>query len=141
VHEDVVADLEVGQVRQAHLPRLPGEVRAGHPGPALLPDLDDPSRNAETHGHSSFSLARSAATTACPRASPPSLGGTTRWVSTSNPADRSRSRQDRSSSTFWNTPPVSPASRTPCSSPARVTSSVTATATASWKAAARSATG
>ena len=41
----------------------------------------------------------------CPSARPPSFGGTTRCVSTSNPRALSSARVSRSSKMFWNTPP------------------------------------
>ncbi len=52
-------------------------------------------------------MARQPATTACPRAKPPSLVGTTRWVSTPRSRPLSSARAKRTSSTFWKTPPLS----------------------------------
>ena len=57
--------------------------------------------------HSFPARSRAPATTAWPRLTPPSLGGTREWVSTRNPVLSSTSTVTPRSSRFWNTPPDS----------------------------------
>src|SRR5690349_14196508 len=74
-------------------------------------DAHDLGGNAETHRAVSYprwpaaAISVAAATTACPSASPPSLGGTLAWVRTAKPAARNRSTVASNRIAFWKQPP------------------------------------
>ena len=101
----VLADLQVGHVGQADLLAHAAEVDGAH-----RPCRRPPNARRRVRGsRGTCQLPPPPATTAaCPSASPPSFGGTTRWTSTARPWSSSLLRHARVSTLFWKTPPVSP---------------------------------
>src|SRR5512137_975205 len=106
------------------------EVHLGrHP---VIRDGEDLTGHTQAHGSVSGQGAEVAeATTACPRAIPPSPGGTRPGMYTSKrpPSSPTRSPASRA---FWNTPPVATTGRRPWRPEAIRTSSAPAAASARW---------
>ena len=148
VHDDVLADLHVGDVLPG---RPPCARRRSRPGPSRCRhalDGQHPSRNCQAHGRSLSLLCRRAWSCSSARRADQDLAegdatvvrGQQPRPQHGEPALRQQPRRRASSSTaFWNTPPPSATTSEPGPLPrAGSASSATSAATAAWKRAATS---
>src|ERR1019366_8270385 len=114
VDDDIITDLCLGHVGQAGFLEDAAEIDLAHARQRVIAaDAFNFSWNGQTHGLSLYSFRRKAATT-CPRAIPPSFGGT-RWCQYGRKPSADKRRTARlatatmpSASALWNLAEISP---------------------------------